>query len=73
MNKNLIGVLLVLLFIVLSIFIFKGNGDSTGSVVDGDSSSVERISISPLNLEYHLVEITSMGFSPNAVEIEQGD
>ena len=73
MNKNLIGVMVVVLLIALSIFVFKGNGDSTGSVIDGDSSDVGEISLSPLNVEYHLVEITSMGFSPEVVEIGQGD
>ena len=73
MNKNLIGVILVLLFLALSIFIFKSNGDSTGSVIDADSFDDESISLSPLNSEYHLVEITSDGFFPDVVEINQGD
>ena len=62
-----------MLFIALSIFVFKGNGDSTGSVVNSDTSSEEGIFLSPLNIEYHVVEITSMGFSPDVVEINQGD
>ena len=79
MNKNLIGAVLVVLFIALSIFVFKDNGDSTGSAIDGGNIGSEDlmagggISLSPLNSEYHVIEITSTGFSPEVVEIDQGD
>ena len=69
MNKNLIWGVVVLAFFVLVIFFFRG-GSSTGAVIDEDS---EEISLSPLNPSYYVVEISSRGFSPEILEVEQGD
>ncbi|MDP3986663.1 MAG: hypothetical protein Q8P81_00360 [Nanoarchaeota archaeon] len=73
MNRGLIGGVFVLALIVLGAFIlFKGGVNQTGSVVD-TSLENEGISVSPLEPKYHVVEITSSGFSPRVVEIDQGD